>query len=349
MTRGRDHVNIIENAVRRLVKSRGEVHTVTLDELYKPIRTELAEAKAVVGKLWNETLSFVNGPSSSPPKPGGKLLRPALCLLSAGAVGSNGSLKRFVDLAAAFELLHIAALTHDDIVDRASLRRGMASLHAMSNDHTAVLSGDYLVARAASMLVRLNSIELLANTFEAVRKMTEGELRSFSNNSRPYTQEDCLQLAEQKTATYFAATCTGPAYLLQTDCRDTLHRYGLSLGIAFQLIDDVLDLAQDQQTLGKPSCGDIVEGKRTLPILFMREGLQADEAERLEGMLGRPLADEERTWAAGALERSGARERTEKLARSYADAAREALRPLPGSRFKESMLGLAEFVLVRGF
>lgn len=322
---------------------------MTLDELYQPIRPELAEAEALVAKLWNETLSLVNGPSSSPPKPGGKLLRPALCLLAAGAVGSNGGLQRFVDLAAAFELLHIAALTHDDIVDRANLRRGTASLNAMSNDHTAVLSGDYLVARAASLLVRLNSIELLANTFDAVRRMTEGELRSFNKSSNLYTQEDCLKLAEQKTATYFAATCTGPTYFIQADCRDTLHQYGLSLGIAFQLIDDVLDLAQDQDTLGKPSCGDIVEGKQTLPILYMREGLPADEADRLEGMLGRPLTDEERCWTAEALERSGARQRTEKLARSYADAARAALQPLPASPFKESMLGLAEFVLVRGF
>jgi len=322
---------------------------VTLDELYEPIKPELAEAQAVVTSLWGEALSLVDGPAQEPPKPGGKLLRPALCLLTAGAVGANGNLGRFVNLAAALELLHLAALTHDDVVDRSSLRRGTASLNALWNDHIAVLSGDYLVARAVILLVGMKSIDLIANAFETVRKMTEGELRTISDSSKNYTQEDCLRLAEQKTASYFAATCTAPTYVLETGCREPLHRYGLSLGIAFQLIDDILDLVQDQETLGKPSCGDIAEGKRTLPILYMRQGLPPDDAGRLAGMVGRPLSDEERAWTARALERSGARLRTERIARSYASAAQDALGPLPSSSFKESMLGLTEFVLVRGF
>jgi len=322
---------------------------VTLDELYEPIRPELAEAQAVVTASWEEALSLVDGPLQAPPKLGGKLLRPALCLLTAGAVGANGNLGRFVNLAAALELLHLAALTHDDVVDRSSLRRGTASLNALWNDHIAVLSGDYLVARAVSLLVSMKSIDLIANAFETVRKMTEGELRTLAEHSKSYTQEDCLRLAEQKTASYFATTCTAPTYVLQTGCREPLHQYGLALGIAFQLIDDILDLVQDQETLGKPSCGDIAEGKKTLPILYMRQGLPPDDANRLTGMVGRPLSDEERAWTARALERSGARLRTEQIARSYASAAQAALGPLPSSTFKESMLGLTEFVLVRGF
>jgi len=322
---------------------------VTLDELYQPVKAELAEAQTIVAALWNEALSLVNGPSGPSPKPGGKLLRPALCLLSAGAAGANGDLSRFVNLAAALELLHLAALTHDDVVDRSSLRRGAASLNALWNDHIAVLSGDYLVARAVILLVGMKSIDLIAKAFETVRKMTEGELRTLSGSSNGYTQEDCLRLAEEKTASYFAATCTAPTYVLETGCREPLHRYGLSLGIAFQLIDDILDLVQDQETLGKPSCGDIAEGKRTLPILYMREGLPPDDADRLAGMAGRPLSDDERAWTARAFERSGARLRTERIARSYASAAQHALGPLPSSAFKESMLGLTEFVLVRGF
>lgn len=322
---------------------------MTLDELYEPIKPELGEAQAVVTSLWGEALSLVDGPSPEPPKLGGKLLRPALCLLTAGAVGANGNLGQFVNLAAALELLHLAALTHDDVVDRSSLRRGTASLNALWNDHVAVLSGDYLVARAVGLLVGMKSLDLIANAFEAVRKMTEGELRTLSDNSASYTQEDCLRLAEQKTASYFAATCTAPTYVLETGCREPLHQYGLALGIAFQLVDDILDLVQDQKTLGKPSCGDIAEGKRTLPILYMREGLPPGDAERLAGMAGRPLSDEERVWTARAVERSGARLRTEQIARSYASAAQQALSPLPASPFKESMLGLTEFVLVRGF
>jgi octaprenyl-diphosphate synthase len=177
--------------------------------------------------------------------------------------------------------------------------------------------------------------------------MTEGELQSFGRNAERFTQEDCIRLAQEKTATLFAATCTAPTHIIGALYREPLHQYGLSLGVAFQLIDDILDITQHQAALGKPSCGDIVEGKKTLPILFMREALAAEERDRLHQMIGRAIGDQDRAWAAQAIESSGARLRTETIARQFADQARAALDPLPPSAYKDSMLGLAEFVLIR--
>lgn len=320
----------------------------SLDTLYEPVQQELELVRAAVAGLWGETLALIHKPAEPSAPPGGKFLRPALCLLAAGAAGAP-NLERFIPMATAAEALHIAALTHDDIVDSASLRRGAVTLNSRWDDHTAVLSGDYLVARAILVLTRLGSCDILRNTFEAVLRMTEGELACFgSNNGEGYTQQDCLRLAEQKTATLFAATCTTPTYLVGECYREALHAFGTAFGVAFQLIDDVLDIVKDQKTLGKPSCGDIVEGKKTLPILFMREGLGPPGLKRLEAMKGRTISDDDRAWAAAALEQSQARARTEAMARQYIDAACAALDPLPPTIYKDSMLGLAEFVLVRG-
>ena len=324
---------------------------LSLDELYWPVRTELETVRELVGQTWDQALRLVNGPAIALPKSGGKLLRPALCLLSASVIDAP-DLGRFANLAAAMELLHVAALTHDDVVDRATLRRGAASLNALWDSRTAVLSGDYLVARSVALLSNLGSCTLIDHVFEAVRTMTEGELSLFGRDQTDVTQEECLRLADQKTATLFAVTCTGPTYLHENGgaiYRDALHHFGTALGIAFQLVDDMLDITRSESALGKPSCGDIVEGKRTLPILFMREGLGEAEQRRLDEMTGRLLDDTDRQWAADALVRSGGLARTETVARQFADKACAALEALPACRVKDCMNGLVEFVLVRGF
>ena len=320
---------------------------LTLESLYQPIQAELDEAHALVTELWGETLELVHGPLISPPKTGGKLLRPALCLLSGGAAGAE-DVGAFVPLAAAIEMLHVAALTHDDVVDKADLRRGAASLNALWDDRMAVLSGDYLVSRSVGIMARYGSCGVMATTFEAIQCMTEGELASFGRSTERFTQEDCLRIAEQKTASFFAATCSVPTFAAGAEFRQALYEYGMGLGVAFQLADDLLDMSQDEATLGKPSCSDVVGGKKTLPILFMREALNVEDRNRLNRMTGRANGDQDRRWVAGMLDRSGARASTETIARGYSEKARAALGPLPSSAYKDSMLELAEFVLVRG-
>lgn len=321
--------------------------TLTLAELYKPVQQDLESVREAVGNLWLDALRLVHG-SELPRPPGrGKMLRPALCLLSAGAGGAKDS-AHFIPMATAMELLHLAALAHDDVIDGSDLRRGVRSLNALWDNHTAVLGGDYLVARAINIMSCYDSCDVVNSAIDSVRQMAEGELTHFGLGRDHHSKEACISLARQKTASLFAVTCSTPMCLIEGGPREALYSYGLALGIAFQLIDDLLDLSQDKETLGKPAFGDITEGKRTLPLLFMREGLDKDGIARLDSLLGTHLTDGDRAWVTEILESTGAREKTESLAREYASEAQAALAGIPSSVYKASMLGLTEFVLVRG-
>lgn len=333
-------------ALGHMLQSYVAVMTMTLQQLYEPIQAELRQVQGEVSRHWSDALALVRGPSGEPVQAGGKLLRPALCLLAAGASGAR-DLAAFVPLATACELLHVAALAHDDVVDHADRRRGSASLNALWDDRTAVLSGDYLVARSIALMASYQSCGLILNTTKALQRMTEGELSSFGKRSDTFTQQDCIELAERKTAIYFAVTCCSPTYLVGEAWRKAFEQYAMAFGVAFQIIDDVLDIAQHQDALGKPSCGDIVEGKQTLPLLFLRDALDAAGRERLSQLVGRPLDDQDRRWAADALKDTGAKARAEAVARRYADTACLALETLPSTAHKEAMRGLAEFILVR--
>lgn len=321
--------------------------TLTLQELYKPVHQELDSVRTAVSELWADAMRLVHGGELPRPPAGGKMLRPALCLLSAGASGASGP-ARFVPLATAMELLHLAALAHDDVIDGSDLRRGVRSLNALWDNHTAVLGGDYLVARAIAIMSGYDSCAVITCAIDSVRMMAEGELKYFGRGRDHFSQEDCISLARQKTASLFAVTCSTPCCLIKKAPRKALYDYGMAIGIAFQLVDDLLDLSQDRETLGKPAFGDIVEGKKTLPILFMREGLDTSGVARLEAMVGGALTEADRLWVTETLESTGARERVEALARSYADEARAALNGVPASVYRDSMHGLTEFVLVRG-
>jgi len=319
---------------------------ITLDDLYRPVAECLTEVRGEIGRIWEEALRLVRVDAGPMPKAGGKLLRPALCLLSAGAIGGT-DLKQYVRLAAAFEALHIASLAHDDVIDRALLRRGNTSLNALWDNHAAVLGGDYLVARAVNLLAGYNSCAVIDNAITSVRRMAEGELYFFGREVSSVTQQECIQLAEQKTASLFAEACCAPTFVIDPQHHDALHQFGMSLGVAFQIIDDLLDLTQPETSLGKPACGDVAEGKFTLPILFMREALAPDELQRLEAMRGTELSPEDRAWVSAKVESTGSRNKTMDAARAFMDRALGALFTLPRSDYRDSMEGLAEFILVR--
>lgn len=321
--------------------------TLHLDELYRPIADPLRQVVGGVADLWGDAQKLVHGESIQRPKMGGKMLRPALCLLSAGAIGAE-DVAKFVPMATAMELLHLAALAHDDVIDGSDLRRGVRSLNKQWDNHTAVLGGDYLVARSIAILGVYDSCSVIINAIDSVRQMAEGELIWFGHGPGYFTQDGCISLAKQKTASLFAVACSTPTCLLGHTYRDDLHQYGVGLGIAFQLVDDILDLSQNRETLGKPACGDVAEGKKTAPLLFLREALDSEGIERLDRMTGRPVSDEDREWIGVMIETTGARERAEALAREYADEARAAIEVLPASAYRDAMSSIIDFVLSRG-
>ena len=319
---------------------------LNLTSLYGEIQKQLEQARESVRRQWVNAFQLVYGRSATPPRLGGKMMRPALCFMSAGAVGAH-DLDRFVDMATAMELLHLAALAHDDVVDHADLRRGEPSLNRLWDNHTAVLGGDYLVARALDILTNYNSSAVIKSALQSIRLMAEGELINFGRKQGMLNEEDCIRLAERKTASLFAVTCSTPSILINESHRADLFNFGIGIGTAFQLIDDLLDLEQGEETLGKPSCGDIVEGKMTLPILYMRAEMSNSDVQRLEDLAGRAVSEDDRAWIQESIRSTGALERTEALARNYIERARAALLALPENAYTTSMHDMTEFVLAR--
>ncbi len=319
---------------------------IALKELYAPIVGELEGVRTLVDRLWRDAFSLVGVRQDNIPSLGGKMLRPALTLLSAGAVGVQ-DLASQEKLAAAFETLHVASLAHDDVIDHAALRRGHNSLNALWDNHAAVLGGDFLVANAVEMVADYGVCAVVTMAVRSVRRMAECELHFFGRLPGDVTREDCVLLARGKTASLFAVACAAPACVAGSPHEKALYDFGESLGVAFQIIDDILDLTESDASLGKPSCGDVVEGKATLPLLYLREALDESGQKRLDGLRGGELKDSDRAWVRESLDRTGAVARALEDANLFQNGAISALNTLPESVYKQSILGLAEFVLQR--
>ena len=308
----------------------------------------MADVRNVVLEVWHDVLALVSAMNAqeNTQQAEGKLLRPALCLLAAGASGQQ-DLKPYARLAAAYELMHVASLTHDDVVDRASLRRGQNSLNTLWNNHAAILGGDYLVARALELLTEYDSNALIASALRAMKRMAEGELRHFGQDLAKAGEADCIALADSKTASLFTAACTAPMLLVAPDQAQPMHDFGIGLGIAFQLLDDLLDITQPASVLGKPVCGDVAEGKHTLPLHLLRLAMTPEERKHLAALVGSMLPEDEQLWIREAVQRLGVDVATIARAKQFIDQALAAIAPLPDSACKESMVALAHFVLVR--
>ena len=320
--------------------------TLSLKSLYAHIEPQLDRVRACVNREWTDAFQLVYGSETTPPRLGGKLMRPALCFLSAGACGAE-DLDHFTEMAAGMELLHLAALAHDDVVDSADLRRGETSLNRLWDNHTAVLGGDYLVARSLDILTKYDSCAVISSALDSIHQMAEGELINFGRKQGELVAEDCIQLSEKKTASLFAVTCCTPTILIDPQYRQPLHDYGMGMGTAFQLIDDVIDLTEDEATLGKPSCGDITEGKTTLPLIYMKEAMSDTDRAHLESLTGTSLSKEDCDWVADQMRSTGAQDKVVALCQGYIDSSLHALEQLPASPHRDTMASIAEFVLIR--
>ena len=282
---------------------------------------------------------------------GGKRLRPVLTLASARLAGHTG--QRHVKLAACVEFIHTATLLHDDVVDESALRRGQASANEMFGNKPSVLVGDFLFSRAFELMVEDGSLAVLAILSRASSIIAEGEVLQLMTANDTATGEDSyLEVICSKTAALFSAACRIGAVIADRPKveEDALESYGLNLGIAFQLIDDVLDYSAKQAELGKAVGDDFRDGKITLPvILAFRRG---DAEER--AFWKRTLEDQEQNpgdleHALKLLEKHGCLADTITRARHYGGVARDALGLFPDSPIKQAMVDAIEFTIERAF
>lgn len=282
---------------------------------------------------------------------GGKRLRPLLTLATARMCGYDDDGQRHVLLAACVEFIHTATLLHDDVVDESSLRRGLASANAIFGNKASVLVGDFLFARAFELMVHDGSLKVLAILSQASATISEGEVLQLVTQNDLSTSEDrYLEVIEGKTAALFAAACQVGAVVAGRPEEEerALAAYGRNLGIAFQLVDDALDYAADQATLGKTVGDDFREGKITLPVLAAYHA--GDAAER--AFWRRTIEDSEQSeddldYALACIDRRGAIPATIERARRYAAAARAALAPFPDTAYRAALLAVADTTVRR--
>ncbi len=312
-----------------------------------PIADDLRRVEARIGERLASGVPLVRQVAEYLVAGGGKRLRPALLLLAAGAAGSRGEAR--IELAAVIEFIHTATLLHDDVVDVSDLRRGRHTANAQFGNAAAVLVGDFLYSRAFQMMVGCADMRVMQVLSEATNTIAEGEVLQLVNCHDPDVGEEAyLEVIRRKTAKLFEAAARLGAILgnAPAQMETGLAEYGMRVGTAFQLIDDVLDYSGDAGDIGKSLGDDLAEGKPTLPLIRAMAAGSADEARVVRAAIehgGRE--DFERVLAA--VRATGALEYARAVATREAQAARAALAALPPSEFRESLLELAAFSVTR--
>jgi heptaprenyl diphosphate synthase len=279
---------------------------------------------------------------------GGKRLRPALVLLS--AMCGHYDLDRLMPAAMAVELTHAATLVHDDVIDRSSMRRGRPTVAASLGDEPAIVIGDFYFAKAYEHAARTDSTEVVGILARAVMEICAGEVRQQAIRYRYDTDiPEYLERIRAKTATLLAACCDIGALLagLKPPARDSLKNYGLLLGLAFQIADDVLDYTGSEGVVGKPIGQDIAEGFATLPLMLAMK--DSSVATRLKTVLqnGRKLSTDQASRVVDAVRAIGAPQQAITVAREYASEALQQLNAIEHGEAREALAALTDYVVSR--
>jgi octaprenyl-diphosphate synthase len=282
---------------------------------------------------------------------GGKRMRPMLTLACASLLGYPGN--RHYKLAAAVEFIHTATLLHDDVVDGSGMRRGKRTANLIWGNPASVLVGDFLFSRAFELMVEDGSLKVLKILSNASAVIAEGEVEQLTAQRRIETDEEqYLRIITAKTAALFAAACRVSPVVAEAgeDAELALESYGRNLGIAFQLIDDVIDYASDAETMGKGVGDDFRDGKMTLPvILAYARASDSDRAFWRESISGVASGDAELARAIALVRSTGALSDAIERARYYARRAIDALAPFGSGRAKSALTEAANFAVARAY
>ncbi len=281
---------------------------------------------------------------------GGKRVRPALLLLSNFAVGADASKKNVIRLATVMEMLHTATLVHDDIIDNADTRRNRTSVNARFGNQSAVLMGDWLYMSAFETSLKERSLEVLDILTRLTRKMTEGELIQLTMLGRSdISEQEYFDILQRKTAFLFSACCEIGAILggATQEQQIALRDYGMNLGIAFQLADDVLDFVADEDVLGKAAGADLLEGKLTLPLILFVQRDPSVKADLEQIMHDGDYSKVSREMLLEKLEIAQTIEETRRHAYSYAEKARKNLEVLEKTEYRLALEDIPAYMIER--
>jgi octaprenyl-diphosphate synthase len=318
-----------------------------INSVQELLSKDMAGVNTLIHSSLHSDVALINQLSNYIINSGGKRLRPMLVLLAANACSYQGN--QHINLAAIIEFIHTATLLHDDVVDASQLRRGNVTANTLWGNEASILVGDFLYSRAFEMMVAANDMRIMEIMSHTTNKIAEGEVLQLLNcHDADTTESRYLDVVSRKTARLFeAAAQIGAVLSNQSEAiENALASYGLHLGIAFQLIDDVLDYSASPEDTGKNVGDDLAEGKPTLPLIHAIHKGTPGQAKLIRKAIENGGHDNMQDVCA-VIESTGGIPYTAQAAQREAELAIEALNPLPESAYREALYGLAEFSVNR--
>ena len=323
---------------------------VAAKKIFSLIKTEMALIEAEFERQASSNIQVINYLGDYLRASGGKRVRPALLVLSNYATNGTASNENVIRLATVMEMLHTATLVHDDIIDNADTRRNRQSVNARFGNQVSVLMGDWLYMSAFETSLKERSLEILDILTRLTRKMTEGELIQLTTLGKSDISEtEYFDILERKTAYLFSACCEIGAILAAApnDWQIALRNFGMNLGTAFQLADDLLDFTAEEEVLGKASGADLLEGKLTLPLILL-----VKKDPKIKSDLERIMHDGDyrnfsRQMLLERLEATGLLEETRRMAYTYASRAIKNLELLPKTEYRSALEEIPNYMIER--
>ena len=331
--------------------SRGDGVNHALDYVNALVGDDLVKVNQVIVDKMDSPVALIPQLAGHIIAAGGKRLRPMMTLASSALCGYQG--ERHISLAACVEFIHTATLLHDDVVDDSDLRRGQDSAKAVWGNQASVLVGDFLFSRAFQLMVQNGSLRVLKILSDASATIAEGEvMQLMTTNDTETSEEAYMEVIRAKTAKLFAAAAEIGAVVAERPATEAeaLESYGMNFGIAFQLIDDVLDYSAEQAKLGKTIGDDFREGKITLPVvLAWRRGTDTERQFWRRTLESMEQSDGDLEQAIGLMNKYDALSDTIERSRHYGAIARDALGLFPDTEIKRALRGLIDFCIERAY
>jgi octaprenyl-diphosphate synthase len=322
---------------------------LTAAEIFDLVRADLEQVEKAIDIESVASVETVTTIGRYLQQSGGKRLRPALLLLCARLAGGPG--KSAVQLGAVVEMIHAATLVHDDVIDHSEIRRGRPSANIQWGNHSCVLAGDWLYMQAFQVALRQRNFHVLDLLIGLTQMMVEGELIQLDRIGRiNITEADCMELVDRKTACLFSACAKLGAVAggADTATEEKLGEFAWNLGMAFQLIDDLLDFTSQEEKLGKPVGGDLKEGKVTLPLVYALQTATDEERALVQSILNdRNYDGVSFGRILDIVQRHGGIERTRERARQFTERANQMVGEFPGNQWQRGLTALAELITGR--
>jgi octaprenyl-diphosphate synthase len=320
-----------------------------LAQLFEPIRDDLQKVEGEFARHVQSQIALIPAIGSYIQDGGGKRIRPAVLLMAARMAGYTG--ERAVLYASVIEFIHTATLVHDDIIDEAELRRGREAVHTRWGNHITVLFGDFLYLKSMSLALTQDTLEVIRLLCDVTLRIVEGEMYQLTKKGVvDLSEEEHFEIMRRKTA-YLFAGCAKIGGMLGATTREQqngLWEYGLNIGMAFQLVDDLLDFTGEEVALGKPVGGDLREGKMTLPVIHLLSRGDARAAWLIRRIVGERSATlEEWRELRALLTQARSIEYAQRVAAEFVERARTALYAFPSSEARDALLYLPEYVISR--